>query len=73
MDKFNKTFYEMTTNVRFFLSHDETEKDNRVFRSHFNFVSKLYNYAEVIFSLVNEFIKSDNKYTRMRYSIYHIK
>ena len=47
----------MTTNVRFFSSHDETHKENRVFQNYFNFVSKLYNnainnYAEVIFTLV---------------------
>ena len=52
-----KTVYEMTTNVRFFLSHDETHKENQVFQSYFNFVCKPYNnatnnYAEVIFSLV---------------------
>ena len=46
--------------------HIETQKENRVFQSYFNFVSKPYNnaankYAEVIFSLVNEFIKSNTK------------
>ena len=66
LDEFNETFYETTRNVGFFLSDDETQKENRVFQSFFDFVSKQFintanNYAEVIFSLVNKFIKSDNK------------
>ena len=56
----------MTTNVRFFLSYDETQKENQVFQTYFNFVGKPYkdaanNYAEVLFSLVKVFIRRDNK------------
>ena len=56
----------MITYVRLFVSHDETQTENRVFQNCFNVFSKSYNnaankYAEIIFSIVNELSKSDNK------------